>query len=328
MIDWTAHERAIKKNNRRRIHLTKLIHDVLPTNYKVHRDNRRRQTCPSCCRPDSIEDRDHLLRCSSEQRSLWRAQLITSITNQCAMLHTDPTLTRILTDGLHVWFHTEDTLLPTKYPAKYEQLIRQQNRIGWRQLFSGRLSLEWARHQNDHLFVRQQRQQDTQPAAIKRSDSRTGHTWAAAIIQAIWEQWFDVWTMRNAEVHGHDQRTRNEQRECHNVARLQEIYDNGHLLEPSVRDKLLYPTMEEHVQHSRHTLHNWLAIHEATIAQSIKQATKRAIHGVRSIKSYLIPGRPPDAVRRTTTTTTPPQTINTRAIAYRRQLQTQSPADP
>jgi hypothetical protein len=52
--------------------------------------------------------------------------------------------------------------MPNKYPAKYEHLIRQQNRIGWRQLFSGQLiSSEWARHQNDYMFVRQRRQHDT-----------------------------------------------------------------------------------------------------------------------------------------------------------------------
>jgi hypothetical protein len=30
MINWDAHERSIKSQNKRRIHVTKLVHDILP----------------------------------------------------------------------------------------------------------------------------------------------------------------------------------------------------------------------------------------------------------------------------------------------------------
>ena len=141
--------------------------------------------------------------------------MLTSLTNRCAALKTDPTLSRILIDGLHNWLHTDETLIPNTYPAKYEKLVRQQNRIGWRQLFSGRFSCEWTRHQNDYSFVRQQRIQATYKTSTDapyttRSERTTGHKWTAAIIQEIWERWFEVWAMRNAEVHGDDQKTRNE----------------------------------------------------------------------------------------------------------------------
>jgi exopolysaccharide biosynthesis predicted pyruvyltransferase EpsI len=92
--------------------------------------------------------------------------------------------------------------------------------------------------------------------------------------------------MRNADVHGHDQTTRQEQREQNNIKRLQTLYDQQQNMEPRVREELLYDTIEEHIQQSRHTLQNWLAVHELTILQSIKQAAKRAIQGVRLIKSY------------------------------------------
>ena len=72
------------------------------------------------------------------------------------------------------------------------------------------------------------------------------------------------------------------------------LYDQRQNMEPRVSDELLYENIEEHIQQSRHTLQNWLAVHESTIIQSIKQATKQAIQGVRSIKSYFSSGRPPD----------------------------------
>jgi hypothetical protein len=114
-IDWQSHERAIKKNNKRRIHLTKVVHDILPTNYQVHRGNPHRQRCPAC-QEDCVEDRDHILRCRSEKRTAWQAQMVTSMETRCAKLQTDPALARIMIDGITLWFNTDETLMPNKYP--------------------------------------------------------------------------------------------------------------------------------------------------------------------------------------------------------------------
>jgi hypothetical protein len=61
-IDWDAHGLAIRRLFHHHVHLTKLIHDLLPTN----NDNEsqwkpnRIKKCPSC--PHPREDRDHVLR--------------------------------------------------------------------------------------------------------------------------------------------------------------------------------------------------------------------------------------------------------------------------
>ena len=243
-------------------------------------------------------------------------------------------LSKILIEGVHLWFTSDNTLMPNQYPVKYRQLIRQQNRIGWRQLFNGRLSREWANLQNDYIYVRHQRLQETHQSAQKDgaystlSDRRNGLTWTAAIIQEIWDRWFELWAMRNADVHGNDQQTRHTHQESNNIARLQTIYDNRGSLEPRVRDELLYTTMEEHLEKSRHTLHNWLAVHEATITQSIKQAAKRAITGIRSIRTYFTSQNTPGVQGRTDATAIQTDRLGVRATAHRRQLQTQSPAGP
>jgi hypothetical protein len=57
-----------------------------------------------------------------------------------------------------------------------------------------------------------------------------------------------VWAMRNADVHGHDQTTRQEQREQNNIKRLQTLYDQQQNMEPRVRDNLLNDTVKEHIQ--------------------------------------------------------------------------------
>jgi hypothetical protein len=292
-IDWQSHERAIKKNNKRRIHLTKLIHDILPTNHQVHRQDPRRQQCPLCRNGSVIEDRDHVIRCPGEQRAIWRAQTITSMENRCVTLNTDPMLATIMIDGLHMWMNTPETLMPEKYPRKYDTLIRQQNRIGWRQLFSGRLCREWARLQNDYLYIRHQRFLDTrrQTQANRYSGCQTEGMVLRGLPRLFKRSGTDglkYGHFATLMYMGRTKPARQEQRDLHDRMRLQTIYEQSDRIEPRVRDELLYENIEDHLQNSRHTLNNWLAVHEATISQSIKVATKRAIQGIQPLNQIIL----------------------------------------
>jgi hypothetical protein len=76
-VNWDALQIAIKKNNKRRIHVTKLIHDLLPTNKTLHCHNPTAQQCPQC-RACPQEDRDHIMRCDNDQRARWRAETLAS----------------------------------------------------------------------------------------------------------------------------------------------------------------------------------------------------------------------------------------------------------
>jgi hypothetical protein len=89
MVDWEAHERAIKSQNKRRIHITKLVHDILPTNKNVHRQQKHSQRCITC-KATSSEDRDHVLRCQNPTRAQWRADTITKIETTCVAVKSDP----------------------------------------------------------------------------------------------------------------------------------------------------------------------------------------------------------------------------------------------
>jgi hypothetical protein len=99
--------------------------------------------------------------------------------------------------------------------------------------------------------------------------------------------------MRNAVIHGHNQASRAKQQQAKNIHRLQSIYSTRHLMEPRVQD-LLFPTVEDH-QQQRNTsaIHNWLAIHETTFINSVKQASKRVLRSARSIKTYFSVFTPP-----------------------------------
>jgi hypothetical protein len=151
---------------------------------------------------------------------------------------------------------------------------------------------EWARLQDDYAHKHKIRGTDagTPPTTHTTQQdirARNGTQWTGEIIVTLWERWYIVWTMRNMAIHGHDQETKARQLRKNDLHRLQSIYDQKHMLEPSMQE-LLFTSIEEHQQQRGSTaIHNWLSIHETTFIQSVKQATKRAIQGVRSLKTYF-----------------------------------------
>ena len=65
-IDWTAHGQFLQQCFNQRSHFTKLVHNILPTNHRVHKyDKTRSANCSLRNHPDE-EDRDHILRCPKQ----------------------------------------------------------------------------------------------------------------------------------------------------------------------------------------------------------------------------------------------------------------------
>jgi phosphoenolpyruvate synthase/pyruvate phosphate dikinase len=77
--------------------------------------------------------------------STWRAKLLHTIRKCSDAMETDPVLLVLLMEGLHAWLHNNKTPSPAAYPTTYRQLVREQTTLGWRQLFNGRWSTDWAR---------------------------------------------------------------------------------------------------------------------------------------------------------------------------------------
>ena len=309
MINWESHAAAIKAHNKQRIHITKMLHEVLPTNYHIHRGDPVRQRCPSCFAVK--EDRDHIIRCPATARNTWRANTIVAVQEHCHLLRTSPTMTAMLVHGLHGWFENHAQFQPTiDVPSKYRRLVAQQNAIGWRQMFHGRLSIEWARLHDDHMFcLAKQHGHDSH--LFRGTRKRTGDQWCQDITTLLWTQWTVVWKIRNEVIHGKDEQDRRKKQEQENLRKLRKIYSQRELIKPRVQE-LLFDEISEHETMSALSIKNWLAVHKTIFIASIKQAPRRAIQGVRSIKSYF----------RTSTTSNPPLSREPPALAQRTPSQT------
>ena len=272
-IDWKAHGTALKRQRKDACHLTKLVHDILPTNKAVSRyDPNRTENCRTCTCP--VEDRDHILKCPHRSRSEWRTSFLIALRKRCDQLDTQPYIQEILLDGVEAWF-SETQIDATKYPDRFSNLIRQQNSIGWRQVFNGRFSTEWSSLQDYHLFQ-----------TGKSSKTRTGTLWTVSITICIWDNFKTVWTTRNEIIHGHDDTTRNAAKRRIAQANIRRIYDKRNQLMPNDQQHL-FDNIDTHLQKPTRSLINWYNTYQPMFSHSIKEAQRRSLLGVRSLRHYF-----------------------------------------
>jgi hypothetical protein len=115
---------------------------------------------------------------------------------------------------------------------------------------------------------------------------RTGDQWCQDITTVLWKQWTELWQLRNEVVHGRDEQERRSKQEKDNLRKLRHIYSQREFMEPSVQE-LLFDDIQDHEKLPAYAIQNWLAVHESVFVHSVKQVTRRAIQGVRNIRSYF-----------------------------------------
>jgi hypothetical protein len=116
---------------------------------------------------------------------------------------------------------------------------------------------------------------------------KTGQKWQTTIITVvIWEQWYELWIMRNAEVHGKEDAATKTLVEKQEIKRqLEIIYNQRQHMEPSAQ-ALLLPDIHTHLQQPPWVIQAWLNIKGPTFVQSLRTVKARGIQNGRSIREY------------------------------------------
>ena len=205
---------------------------------------------------------------------------MSNLIKQCETLDTRPYLQEILISSLDCWMR-QIPFDHSGFPEEYQLLCREQGKIGWRQLFNGRLSNEWARLQDNHLHITNQHQ-----------GKEDGNLWSVSISCKIWSSWYEIWEIRNKDVHGHDEIAQNQIMRRSALLHLQEIYDMRDQMLPCDRD-ILMESCEVHSTKPTRTIQNWIHTYRSTAIHSVNKAFRRAISGVKSIRDYFRPFDPP-----------------------------------
>jgi hypothetical protein len=249
-----------------------MMHDILPTNGLANKFDGGSRPCPLC--PERNETRDHVIQCHNPSRDRWRRQFLNLLRVRCDELQTYPPMRDLLLEGIQSWWTNPigHLIQANGYPHELRGLIHQQNRIGWRQLFHGRLSNEWSAMQNTHYQV---------IGNPSQQSKRTGDTWQQHLILFIWDQWYGLWKQRNLEVYGHDRASQLAAELAETRRQLDNVYAQRTMMEPCVQE-LLLPDATHHSQHSLTTTKNWLAIHSPLFKESVRRVKAKAIQGVRS----------------------------------------------
>jgi hypothetical protein len=146
--------------------------------------------CPKCAA--AHEDDDHLYQCQHVTPSQWRTSLLDKIYNQ---LHSilDPHLIAVIRISLRAYFNDSSPDFSERFPqgyssTPYNDVITQQNAIGWDHFIRGKVSKEWQQVQYQYA---------KRYGMIKQSEG-----WVLGLIKIMANLSFQLWELRNQCRHG------------------------------------------------------------------------------------------------------------------------------
>jgi len=184
-IQWNVLELAINSlpvNDQRRLRL--FIHDKLPLRTSKFHPHRGSQICPSCSR--NPEDKGHFLQCQHPERRQLFEKLKANLTTLSTKHNLHPSIFTAYWLGLvstrNATAYPNDT---TELPQVLQTAIHYQKRLGWSQLFHGRLTKYWTSaidQLNPHI-------------AASSTQIMT------KLLQTIWAYILATWSLRNRHLH-------------------------------------------------------------------------------------------------------------------------------
>jgi hypothetical protein len=272
-IDWEAHRQASQPHAKlRRAHYVKLCHEMLPVGELVASYGQSLPDhCFLCRTPD--EDHVHILRCHHPTRATWRAQFVISLRKLCQESRSDPTLTEILLQGLTHWL--DDTPFDeAPFSERYSALLREQRTIGWKHMFQGRATEEWAKQQQIHL------------SSLSYIKGQDGANWIKVVLSHIFSQWNNLWNSRNSERHGKDQKAKAKLLKDQAIRELEVLYT----LRENVlhRDRtLFFDDITLHTSQPTRAIRQWINTYKPLLLKSSKDAKSKSILNVRTLSSYF-----------------------------------------
>ena len=275
-VNWAAHGKAVKARKPKRVHLTKYLHEALPTYHQANLMDGGIRKCIACGTAD--ETIDHILRCMAPSREQWKDQWWQKLEHFHVEHRTHPLLRHVFREAITQWFHPDspDVVSTVLFPQEVRGLILNQNAIGWRQIFRGRFANEWQRIQNEY-YMKHKR---------KTEFKRTGERWQQLLIQVIWDAWFELWTLRNGEIHGTTAATRSQAQRREVDRQLTELYAARPFMESPVQ-ALLEVNQEAQMQRPLRVTENWLAMAGPVIRKNVRKVRKVSLQGVRSLRAYF-----------------------------------------
>ena len=286
-IDWDVYKRLVAAQRHNHIIMVKHFHAISPTGHFANRNQPHLpRGCPSCPCPD--ETNDHIITCPATSRSQWRLSTTTQLFNKISTTwQTDPVLEAIISDGL---LRVHNNLAPSvpceNYHPSYHQLIESQNQIGWIQIYRGKWSREWVKA---HEKYARHREWD--------SEDSDGPAWVHKCGNFLLERWKVLWTLRNTERHGKDEKEKQTNLQNLLLPQLEHYYRLAQRVIP-VDKALLFPYQDAttHLDQTQNLeqLQEWILDNLPRAEASASQACRHSRNGTQDIRTWFPPPRAPD----------------------------------
>jgi hypothetical protein len=241
----------------------KFVHGWLPTQHRKHKEGAA--TSPQCklCKAQ-CENNIHLFLCNHQNMTKIQTAVSTHLLAS-TQDHGHSELNNIIDIGL-----TESTVRPSWTPdMKYISMdlnksIAEQNRIGWQQVYYGRISKKLINFMDQHY-------QQLPVNHLKY----TGERWARALIKKIWDTMLQLWKERNDQIHQVDKGKQVENQKQRLERRIARCYEYSNNLTATERLRWFSDTRTEIMLQDTRYLEAWVRTVERIISITKRERKKR-----------------------------------------------------
>jgi hypothetical protein len=198
-INWKGIKGVIsnQKMNQRAI-TTKFMHDWLPTQAFLYKQNRTPSPCcPICCNSQDNETSAHVLQCQHPDAIEMRHAALNKCLKSLQVAHTSPIITYSWNEALRRELHLPPTVpkaIKFQRPFWIDKAVKEarqhQNIIGWDKFLRGFISSKWITAQNLHL------------QAFPPNNPESCRNWEYVSTKCIMQIGPQTWAWRNIQVHG------------------------------------------------------------------------------------------------------------------------------
>ena len=232
--------------------------------------------CPICLHTESQE---HMLLCNEPSRMKLRRTLVKNLRIKMKKKRTGYSLIEHLCKAATEWLDT-GAVLVDNYLDPIQTTLKSQAKIGWYNMFRGRLSNMWL-----------QRYESTQ-SLLSTEGTRPceSFVWGAKIVELLLRFHIKVWEQRNKDVHGDDENS-NKDKDNFKRRQLQSEIRKLQRFKKKARpdDDFLFVHLETFLKSNTDTLRTYFKSHRKAIANSVEQQKKIKIAttGRQSIVGWL-----------------------------------------
>jgi len=267
VIHWRALRYAIngiKPNDQRRIVL--ILNNKLPLRASKAHPHPGSKLCPSCQRED--ETSEHFFICQHRDRKEAFTQLKSNLTKLTIQHQLHPSVFTSL------WLGLTATRMKMPYPDIIPDLpqelrpaVKDQTRIGWEQLYKGRVTYQWA-HAIDLLH----------PGL-----PLSGCTVIVKILTTVWTYLLQIWQIRNQHLHNDAGKlSLPDYRQA-----VQTMFDQRHQLPPAAQEAVFNRPIEQILALPPAAIREWIIRSQKYIQQQLRAAKTRAKIRTQDIRSFF-----------------------------------------